>query len=278
LNGLTARSISDFRDRIRSNGLSIPTTRKVLNRLAVILDFAISRDLIAVNAARGVKVIGRRDEGSKKILPPAKAAVRRLIDIADADFSIKLAFASATGVRASELHALRWRHLDIGASRLKIETRVDVYGDEDVPKTEAGARSIPLGRAIVQMLKEWKVRSRFTKNDDLIFPNSRGGYASHQNMINRCFNPLFERLAELHRTNPDSYAPAPMRFNWHALRHFAVSTWIEAGFSPKTIQTFAGHSSLQLTYDTYGHLFPAEDHAKIMDQIANELFLPSHAL
>ena len=218
------------------------------------LDFAISRDLIAVNAARGVKVIGRRDEGSKKILPPPKAAVRRLMDIADPDFSVKLAFASATGVRAGELHPLRWRHLDFAASRLKIETRVDVYGDEDVPKTEAEARSIPLGRAIVQILKEWKLRSRITKNDDLIFPNSRGGYAGHQNMINRCFNPLVARLAELHRANPVSYAPAPIRFNWHALRHFAVSTWIEAGFSPKTIQTFAGHSSLQLTYDTYGHL------------------------
>jgi integrase len=54
--------------------------------------------------------------------------------------------------------------------------------------------------------------------------------------------------------------PAP--FNWHVLRHFAVSCWIEAGLSPKTVQTFAGHGSLQVTMDRYGHLFKSDDHKK----------------
>lgn len=62
------------------------------------------------------------------------------------------------------------------------------------------------------------------------------------------------------------------RFNWHGLRHFAVSTWIEAGMSPKTVQTFAGHASLQVTMDRYGHLFPSEDHKRAMDRIAKTLF------
>ena len=61
-------------------------------------------------------------------------------------------------------------------------------------------------------------------------------------------------------------------FNWHALRHFAVSTWIEAKFPPKTVQTFAGHASLQVTMDRYGQLFPSEDHKKAMDEIAKGLF------
>jgi integrase len=62
------------------------------------------------------------------------------------------------------------------------------------------------------------------------------------------------------------------RFNWHALRHFSVSCWIEAGFTPKTVQTFVGHASLQVTMDRYGHLFLNEDHKKTMDQIAKGLF------
>jgi len=41
--------------------------------------------------------------------------------------------------------------------------------------------------------------------------------------------------------------------------------------SPKTVQTFAGHASLQITMDRYGHLFPSEDHKKAMDQIAKGL-------
>jgi len=59
--------------------------------------------------------------------------------------------------------------------------------------------------------------------------------------------------------------------NWHALRHFAVSCWIEAGLTPKTVQTFAGHSSLQVTMDRYGHLFKSEDHKRAMEAIAAEM-------
>jgi integrase len=59
--------------------------------------------------------------------------------------------------------------------------------------------------------------------------------------------------------------------NWHSLRHFAISTWIEAGMAPKTVQTFAGHSSLQVTMDRYGHLFRSDDHKLAMDGIAGEL-------
>lgn len=38
--------------------------------------------------------------------------------------------------------------------------------------------------------------------------------------------------------------------------------------SPKTVQIFAGHSSLQVTMDIYGHLFPSDVHKKAMGGIA----------
>jgi integrase len=49
----------------------------------------------------------------------------------------------------------------------------------------------------------------------------------------------------------------------HAFRHAAASLFIEQGFSPKRVQALMGHSTIQVTFDTYGHLFPSqdEDHA-----------------
>ena len=79
-------------------------------------------------------------------------------------------------------------------------------------------------------------------------------------MIKRQFLPLLAAL------------PTVKGFNWHGLRHFAVSCWIEAGLAPKTVQTFAGHASLRVTMDRYGHLFPSDDHRRAMDQIATGLF------
>lgn len=271
LSQLTTRTVSDFRDRLRDAGVTVVTTRKILSTLQQLLGYAVDRDMIGINVALGVKVIGRRDEGARKVVPPTKDAMRALLAVADEDFRVKLAFASATGVRAGELHALRWKHIDFMKGEVTIETRVDAYGEEDVTKTAAGMRTIPLAQPLVLMLKEWKLRTKRKKADELVFPNRRGWYTSHDNMIKRKFLPLFDFLAEKHQQDSTLHPEPPARFNWHALRHFAVSCWIEAGLSPKTVQTFAGHSSLQVTMDRYGHLFKSDDHKKAMDAIAESI-------
>jgi len=275
LSQLTTGRVNDFRDRLREAGVAIVTSRKIIGTLQQILAHAVDRDMVGTNVARGVKVIGRRDEGARKIVPPTKDALRALLTVADEDFRVKLAFASATGVRAGELHALRWQHLDFSKGEVRVEARVDAYGDEDVTKTAAGMRTIPLAQPLILMLKQWKLRTAWKAPTDLVFPNRHGGYTGHDNMIKRKFLPLFDISADKHRAQPATCADTPARFNWHALRHFAVSCWIEAGLSPKTVQTFAGHSSVQVTMDRYGHLFKSEDHQKAMDAIAREM-LRSH--
>jgi hypothetical protein len=42
----------------------------------------------------------------------------------------------------------------------------------------------------------------------------------------------------------------------HECRHTFASLLIDAGANPKAIQTFMGHSKIQTTFDTYGHLMP----------------------
>ena len=259
LSQLTSRSVGAFRDRMRDAGVSVPMTRKVLRTLGAVLDYAIGQDLIAVNAAKGVSVIGRADEASKKIVAPSKAALKKIIDAAAPDFKTAVVFAAATGLRASEQWALRWKNVDLEKGEIHVVGRVDRYGEyADWTKTPAGMRTVPLGESIVKALREWRLKSRFSKADDLVFPNRRGGYLDHTNVAARRFDPLFELTGVEH-------------FGWHALRHFAVSTWIEAGLSPKTVQAFAGHSSLQVTMDTYGHLFPSNDHKIAMDEISKDL-------
>jgi integrase len=272
LSQLTARSVGDFRDRLRSAGITVATTRKILATLHSALAYAISQDWVATNAAHGTRVIGPRDEGSKKISPPSKADMSAVLSGADEEFRIKLTFAASTGVRAGEQWAVRWRDVDLEVGHLRIGRRVDAYREEGVPKSAAGVRTVPISSQLTAMLKAWKLRSKFKTPDDLIFPNDNGKHISHDNLIKRRFGPLFDSLEAAHRADPSRLPAPPRRFNWHALRHFAVSTWIEAGFAPKTVQTFAGHASLQITMDRYGHLFPSEDHKKAMDQIAKGLF------
>jgi integrase len=81
---------------------------------------------------------------------------------------------------------------------------------------------------------------------------------NHANIANRGFYAL-QRSAEL--VDEDGKP----RYGLHALRHFFASWAIERGFSAKRVQALLGHSSIQMTFDRYGHLFPSleDDHAKL---------------
>ena len=46
---------------------------------------------------------------------------------------------------------------------------------------------------------------------------------------------------------------------FHDLRHTAVALAIAQGAHPKALQERMGHSSVQVTLDRYGHLFPGLD-------------------
>jgi integrase len=256
LSRLTVGTVTKFRDDLSAAGLSVPTTRKIIGMLQVMLGYGITLGLIAFNAATNVEVIGRRDEGTKRIVPPSKDVMRQLAELADERFRVKLIFAAATGVRAGELHALRWRHIDFERREVRIEVRVDPYGNEEVPKTKAGIRSIPLGGGVLGTLHGWRAASSYSAAGDLVFPNESGKYLNHDDMVKRKFLPLFAKLAA--RWKEEGRNELLETFNWHALRHFAISCWIDAGLPPKTVQTFAGHSSLQVTLDRYGHLFRAD--------------------
>jgi integrase len=48
----------------------------------------------------------------------------------------------------------------------------------------------------------------------------------------------------------------------HEARHTFASLMIAAGVNAKALATFMGHSSITITLDRYGHLFPgSEDEA-----------------
>lgn len=259
LSALTAKSVGDFRDRMRDDGVSVVTARRVLGALSRVLSYAVEQELVATNVAQGVRVKGRRDEGSERIVPPSKAALAAILAAADADFAVKVRFAAVSGLRASELHALQWENVDLEAGLVTVSSRVDAFGSIDTTKSDAGRRSVPIGAAMVKEMKEWRARSKHAKDSDFVFPNSTGGFVRHTNMTKRDWNPLLTKAG----VEP---------FGWHSLRHFAVSKWIEAGLQPKTVQTYAGHATYAITMNRYGHMFPTEAHRDAMDRVAADIF------
>lgn len=261
LSQFTPADVIEWTDRLLAAGVSVSTTRRLVATLSRALAYAVSKNLVGVNVAKGVKVIGsRKADGPKKIIPPSKHDLRTLLDAAPPALYIKILFAASSGLRASEQWALRWRHIDLDSSKVRVETRLDIHGQEDTTKSLAGQRVVPIGRGVVEALLEWKDSVESSEPDDIVFPNTEGGFTRHGNLLKREFDPFKLQMG----------LPA---LTWHALRHYAVSTWIEAGLKPKVVQTFAGHATLAITMDRYGHLFPSDDHGAAMDKIAATLVL-----
>ncbi len=71
------------------------------------------------------------------------------------------------------------------------------------------------------------------------------------------------KRAGLAKVEPVKYKSMPKKklqkitpnFSPYTLRHVAASQWIEMGVQPKRLQELMGHSSIQITMDTYGHLW-----------------------
>ena len=153
-----------------------------------------------------------------------------------------------TGMRASELRGLTWGDVDFEAGLIHVRQRADEWGEIGPPKSEAGERTIPMGEFLANTLKEWKLACPAGELN-LVFPNGKGNVESHANIFRRCFGAIQEQCGIVDKYSKPKYGP-------HAFRHYAVSTFIDMDYPPKRVQDIAGHSTLAMTMDTYGHLFP----------------------
>lgn len=267
LGDLTPDVVAKWLDDLFDVGLGETSVRHCRQALSAICDRAVVKRLLAANPVKQVRVIGDRNAKAKRrVTVPPKAVVRAMIERAPPGFRMRLIMSATTGLRPGELYALRWEHIDLDEGFVRVETRVDKYGEEDDqgPKTDAGNRTIPLAKKVLAELKAFRDQGHPPRSDQLVFSNRAGNYVNHDTSMAREFRPLKKAVFE------SSIVRNWVNFTYYDLRHFAISTWIEAGLEPLAIREFAGHKNIQFTYDTYGHLFPKKDHSDLMDKVAGD--------
>jgi integrase len=152
-----------------------------------------------------------------------------------------------TGLRASELRGLTWSAVDLEGRTLTVRQRADRWRTIGSPKSASAKREIPLAPIVVNTLREWRLACP-KGEQDLVFPNGEGRVQYHINIHRRGLGPL--QVAAGITTDPRH-----PKYGLHSLRHAAASLFIEQSFSPKRVQALMGHSTIQMTFDVYGHLF-----------------------
>lgn len=297
LSRLNVPAIREFEDLLRDEGRSPAMIKKIIGSLGAILSDAQERGLATRNPVRdmrGTRRRGkdrqaeRRQKGRVKvgIDVPTREEIKALVGTLEGRWKPLLITAIFTGMRSSELRGLRWQDVDFDKRSINVHQRADEFGEIGRPKSDAGERTIPVPPLVTNTLREWKLACprRGTGKIDasghpvsehhFVFPNGLGKIESHANIINRGLIPAQIKAGVTMQDGEDVKAKYT---GLHSLRHFYASWCINRledgglGLPLKVVQERMGHSSVTMTADTYGHLFPRGDDA-------DELAAAEHAL
>jgi integrase len=191
------------------------------------------------------------DDAVFRVRPPRRErAEMRFLDWADverlASETIEphgnlVRFACLTGLRQGELFALRSWAVDLDGGSLLVEAGAR-EGRLVATKTSAGRRRVRLSDEAQRVLRE-QLLARAPSELGLVFPTPGGVVWRKDNFMARVFRPAVSRAGL-----------APLRF--HDLRHTYAALMVAAGAHPKLLQAQLGHTSISVTLNTYGHLFP----------------------
>lgn len=295
LSRLTVPGLREFQDRLRSEGRSAAMVKRVTVSLGSILSDAQERGLVARNVVRelaGRRTKGRQGERRQKrkvqvgVDIPTRDDIRAIVGAASGRWRPLLITAIFTGLRASELRGLRWCDVDLDKALLHVRQRADRYQTIGMPKSDAGQRRVPLPPLVVNALREWRLACpRLDGALHYVFPSGAGNIEHHGNIIKRGWIPTQVAAGvsvDTGERDKDGEPIMKARYTGlHSLRHFYASWCInrraDGGLElpPKVVQERLGHSSITMTMDVYGHLFPSSDDAEALAAAERDLLSPA---
>jgi integrase len=234
-------------------GLSPATVAKNVQVFNKLMRAALEDRLISANPLERLP-LPRIEREEMRFLTPAE--VSKLADAIDPRYRSFVILAGYSGLRLGELLALRWAHIDVQRRQVQVnETLSAVNGQISFgpPKTRAAIRAVGVPGFVIEEFLN--VDDLALGLNDLVFASPEG-YPIRPTLFRRRFWKPAVEAAGL----------APLRI--HDLRHTAVALWIAAGGHPKQIAARAGHTSVSVVLDRYGHLLPNHDDA-LMQALEN---------
>jgi integrase len=235
-----------------AGGLSVKRAGKALRVLSQILDRAVEGKRLARNVTAGI-TLPKRQKPEMHVLTAGE--VELLAEGIDPRFATLVRFAAYTGLRPSELAALKVKRLDLLRGTVRVvEAAPEVSGRLEWGEVKTHeSRTVRLPRSLASELGAC-LAGRACGPEDLVFTAPLGGPLRATKFVPGYFKPALAAAG----------LPGTVRF--YDLRHTCASLLIREGASIKAVQKQMGHATAAMTLDVYGHLFPDE-----LDQVAERL-------
>lgn len=247
---LTHSQLISWRNKMLGDGCSVETWNTRRRHLAAVFNWAVSRGHLAISPVHRVSQAPKQRRRKKTVTPMTLKAVVAHLDKLEADQSrvlfpqwfwrTMIQTFSWTGVRRSQLVALRWSDLDLDAGTLLLRA--------DASKTHR-EHLVPIASALLPTLLDFRERmerlwhSGCGRQED--FPRSqlfnlllaKSGWPSLVGLRIVQVSSTFARLGLATGT----------QFSPHRLRHTLATRLVQADVDLVHVQEMLGHADLRTT-------------------------------
>ncbi len=255
LGKLNGRHVQDLYNSVRESSYTVQVQAVVSGTLSL----AVREGLVARNVADGLTIVHpeQSEPSAPKVWTPAELMV--FLDGVQDHWLFPLFWTAAhTGLRLSELTALKWGDITLDMGRLFVGKS----------KTAAGRRRLALDARTIDVLRthmreQEQRRAGLGANWDergVVFDRGNGDSVAPRT-VEATMERYVQRLGLPHLTP-------------HGLRHCHATMLLTAGTPVHVVQQRLGHSSAMTTLNVYAHVLPgterevAEQFAAILSDVA----------
>lgn len=241
---------------LRSLTLAPSTKSKIRNILSSLFSHARRYGMIPNNPIQSVRCSAKRLREPDILTPEEFNSLVEQLPLRERTMVL---LAGTTGLRRSELIALRWADVDFPSLQIRVNKSCvrGVIGDT---KTTASAKPVPLHPIVAEAMKLWKSETLYKQEPDLLFPSVRkkGSVPVWPDVI----------LKKIIRPAADRAGIMGKRIGWHTFRHSLGTNLRSLGVDVKVAQTTLRHANSRITLELYTQAVPSavrEANTRVMD-------------
>ena len=252
MNSITPAEIIQWQNTIQGKGYSKTYERMIQNQLNALFNHAQKIYNLKENPCKKVKKMGKSD--ANKLEFWTKAEYDRFIAGIEPGSEDYLIFEILfwTGIREGELLALSLSDFDMSGNLLHINKTYNRIRKRDVidtPKTENSVRTIDIPNFLKEEVQKYAKKHYGFPEDQRLFP-----------IVARTLQKRLKKYEALTGVKP---------IRVHDIRHSHVAYLIYQGVEPLIIKERLGHKDIQMTLNTYGHLYPSQQ-KKVAEMLDNK--------
>lgn len=229
-------------------GLSQRSILYIHRVLCQALDHAVCKGLIQRNVAKDATVRPKKIKKFKHNIYSIDELRILLIAVKDTYMEVAIALGGICGMRRGEVLGLRWSDVDFDNAIINISQQLIPVNKSmkfTTTKTEESERNLPVGNSVMDILKRRYAFQQMQKEllgehfkDANVVVCDDDGALIHPSNFSARFSDVLKRHGMKH-----------IRF--HDLRHSCATLMLEKGVDIKSISNYLGHSSIDITGNTY---------------------------